>query len=140
MFDQSPRIQDAMSERCQGGHRHVHLISGRPAAAAEYPAEFCRQILKAIGIWKVRQTVNTTEANELYNLMEFARQDLCCPEEAKIDEELEGKYIDDVKGGELNSKLAREARAQELKFFQERGVSWCRNWRREEQLDLGISA
>ena len=33
-----------------------------------------------------------------------------------------GRFIDDVKGGELDPRLARAARAEELQVFRDRGV------------------
>ena len=36
--------------RCEGGHRHVHLISGRPAAAAIYPEKCCECLLRGYDI------------------------------------------------------------------------------------------
>ena len=42
-----PGIAAALKDvRCEGGHRLVHLISGRPAAAAIYPVDFCRRLLR----------------------------------------------------------------------------------------------
>ena len=93
-------VSDAMRRRCEGGHRHVHLISGRPAAAAEYPKEFCRSVLKAIGIWKLRSSYSRPSSAEAacLSLYDFARQDLCCPVEAAADTaaNLGGTYVDDV--------------------------------------------
>ena len=41
-------IARRLMRRCQGGHRHVHLISGRAAKAAEYTPELCRAICQGL--------------------------------------------------------------------------------------------
>ena len=40
-------MRDWMSRTCQGGHRHVQLVSGRSKAAAIYPPRFCKAIVEA---------------------------------------------------------------------------------------------
>ena len=52
---------------------------------------------------------------------EFARPDLCDPVEFDADREA-GQYVDDVKGGILDPRLARAARQEELQVFRERNV------------------
>ena len=37
-----------MGVKCQGGHRHVHLMAGRAKAAAQYPPKFCRALCKGM--------------------------------------------------------------------------------------------
>ena len=34
-----------MDQRCEDRHRHVALVSGRPKAAAIYPAKLCEEIV-----------------------------------------------------------------------------------------------
>ena len=34
--------------KCSGGHRHVHLLSGRAAGAAIYPDKLCHAICEGI--------------------------------------------------------------------------------------------
>ena len=36
--------------RCTGGHRHVHLIGGRPPAAAIYPMDLCKCLLSGVDV------------------------------------------------------------------------------------------
>ena len=50
--DKSVEVDRMMSVKCQGGHRHVHLMSGRARVAASYPAKLCRALCKG----KRRQT------------------------------------------------------------------------------------
>ena len=44
----SVAIRDQTSLRCTGDHRHVQLISGRPAAAQEYPEQFSEAIVHGV--------------------------------------------------------------------------------------------
>ena len=52
---------------------------------------------------------------------EFSRPDLCDPAEIAADVE-SGEYVDDVKGGTLDPRLARAARQEELEVFRQRNV------------------
>ena len=108
---------EATACRCMGGHRHVHLMSGRAKAAAIYPTELCDALVKGYCFWRK----NVVEGPGPRVLMDFARADLCDPEEIKL-EEAQGQYIDDLKGDVLDPGLARKARAEELEVFQERQV------------------
>ena len=111
----APELVDALSARCGGGHRHVHLVSGRPKGAAIYPPGFCNAILKGFMMYKRRMKaggrwrgdVNSFEnqLNQIGALLNFSRADLCDPEE-----EVGGRYVDDLKGDELDPQLARAAR------------------------------
>ena len=90
----APEIADALSLRCSGGHRHVHLVSGRPKYAAIYPREFCRAIVKgyllyrqrrSLGIkWTGQEGVFTKRKAEVQSLLKFERPDLCDPEEVEL--------------------------------------------------------
>ena len=42
----APDIVDATGRRCQGGHSHVHLLSGRAKHATVYPLKFSQAALK----------------------------------------------------------------------------------------------
>ena len=44
----STAVRDQLSRRCDGNHRHVQLISGRPAAAQEYTPELCRAMVDGV--------------------------------------------------------------------------------------------
>ena len=81
--------------RCEGGHRHVHLISGRPAAAAIYPVKLCECLLrghditrKGLSTLALMSTVNGIEENE----------DLCDAGDNVVKAD-SGQYWDDLKGG-----------------------------------------
>ena len=42
-------IAEVLSVRCEGGHRHVHLRSGKAKAAQIYPVKMCEAIFKGLG-------------------------------------------------------------------------------------------
>ena len=44
----SAALLDAVALMCSGGHRHVHLVNGRAAAAAVYPERLCYAILRGL--------------------------------------------------------------------------------------------
>ena len=48
LLTNSVEVHQMMSVKCQGGHRHVHLMSGCARAAAHYPAKFCRALCKGM--------------------------------------------------------------------------------------------
>ena len=48
LMTNSVAIAKIMAKRCQGGHRHVHLIEGRAAAAAKYTEEFCKELCRGL--------------------------------------------------------------------------------------------
>ena len=112
----------------RGGHRHVHLISGRAKNAAKYPQGLCQAIIKGFNMYRRRQELGIKWRGELDTfekdivcaraLLNFARADLCDPEE----EELHGRFIDDIKGCELNPALTRAARREEIDEFRKRRV------------------
>ena len=123
-----PEIADALSHRCEGGHRHVHLISGRPKNAAIYPSGFCRDLIKGFIMNRNRKNAGVKWSGDIGSfekqraavgsLLNFARSDLCDPEE----EELNGRFVDDIKGCELDPVLTRAARKEELDEFKKRQV------------------
>ena len=96
----SPEVADAMSARCCGGHRHVQLVSGRLAAAAVCPPTCCSEFLKS---FEMHMRLQDQDRQRGF-IREVARRDLCDPSEVEIDIEV-GRYVDDVKGGELDPKL-----------------------------------
>ena len=58
-------LNDVRRER---GHRRVHLISGRPAAAAIYPVEFCKCLLR--GLHVTRESLGTLASMSTVNGLE----------------------------------------------------------------------
>ena len=47
-------VADLLGRRCDGGHRHVQLMSGRAKAAAVYSQELCRAMIQGFDLWKRR--------------------------------------------------------------------------------------
>ena len=88
----------------RGGHKHIRLISGRHKDAAKYPSGFCRAIVKGFimyrrrcetGVkWSGSMGVFASEMAITSAVFNFTRPDLCDPDE----EELHGRFIDDIKG------------------------------------------
>eukprot|EP00969_Alexandrium_andersonii_P142735 6310180-Alexandrium_andersonii.AAC.1 len=39
-------VLSELGRKCTGGHQHTPLVSGRAAAAAVYPPQLCRAILR----------------------------------------------------------------------------------------------
>ena len=109
-------VAAALRARCEGGHRHVQLLSGRAKAAAIYPPALCRAMIKGFDIWARRVAIGEAPA-----IFEFSRADLCDPVEHEQVERL-GRYVDDIKGTELDAQLAKRARQEELEVFRERNV------------------
>ena len=42
----APEVLGRLGHRCRGGHRHQELVGGRAAAAAIYPPQLCKAILR----------------------------------------------------------------------------------------------
>ena len=98
----------ALSQRCPGNHRHVHLMEGRARAAAAYPQELCRMICRA--------TFEQAKADA---------GDLVCIQcvDGKEDEHINKvafeepqwkSYWDTLTGRELDRGMVEAARAEEL--------------------------
>ena len=110
-------IAEIMAKTCLGGHRHVHLISGRAKAAAIYPQALCRQMIRGYQIWE------NCRVQALNGCM-VQTEDMCDPEDTEYLKTMgdNGWYVDDISGKELNPTLARKARQEELDVFEERQV------------------
>ena len=48
LLTNSVEVDRMLSVKCQGGHRHVHIMSGRARAAAHYPAKCCSVLCKGM--------------------------------------------------------------------------------------------
>ena len=118
-------LASAINRRCEGGHRHVHLMSGKAKAAVRYPPEFCKAIVEGV-------SVCLECASEVARHGAFCFDDgsLCeigpdmCEEESVLPFTFDpcGYCIDDVRGGELPLELVREARRNEMQGFAARRV------------------
>ena len=112
----SPTIAEKTGLRCVGGHRHVHLESGRAKHAARYPEALSDAFLDGLAI----EDANVGNVKDV--LMQMAEcPDMCDIEEEKtIQESLRG--VDDVTGEPLNPGLIMRARGEEMGGFKEFGV------------------
>lgn len=115
-----PSIAAAISKRCSGDHRHVHLVSGKAKAAARYTEEFCRAIVSGISCYV--ECLALAQSGEAFNL------DMGELLEAEVEQEIpfvfndSGWCVDDVRGGEIPMDLVREGRKQEMLGFAQRRV------------------
>jgi len=104
-------IRDKLNRRCEGAHRHVHLMSGRAAAAAVYPQALVDAIIDGYEV---------ENFGKLYNIQqEMEKLDIDGLHEI---EKVDWRFIDDTTGKELDAKLVRKARELELVTFREMGV------------------
>ena len=102
--------------RCQGGHRHVRLESGRPALAARYPLELQDAFIDGMLVEDAKR--NGVEA-ELLQLATYP--DMCdADEEEAIRGSLTG--VDDVTGKSLDPVLIQKGRAEEMRGFKDFNV------------------
>ena len=115
-----PSIAAAISRRCSGDHRHVHLISGKAKAAAKYTEDFCQAIVSGIACYL--ECLAAAQNGEAFNV-DFGEL-----LEAEMEPELpftfndSGWCVDDVRGGELPMELVREGRREEMQGFAQRRV------------------
>ena len=108
-------IQLKSTEKCQGGHTHIHLMAGRAKAAAHYPAKFSKALCKGM-----RRQARVDASGMLSTLVLSAVSDEV-GEISHIQEPWK-KYWDDISGKELNPSLGTAAREEELKVVDEMGV------------------
>ena len=106
----STAIYDKMNVQCRGGHRHVHLVNGRAAKAAEYPIPFVDAILDAIEIGK---------QGEIYNISIAKDIDPTTLHEKEFDD---WHFVDDSTGRTLEKALVQRAREEEMETFKQMGV------------------
>jgi len=90
-------------------HRHVHLVGGRAAAAAEYPPKLVAAVLKAL-----RKQLIADGHFEVW-LAALAGP---VPEEKSAAEDSSLEYWDDVNGGILDPVLTAKARQEELDWVE----------------------
>ena len=128
----SVAMQQALSKKCQGCVRHVQLVEGRASAAQEYPRELCRAVTRGI-IEQARLDTKTEEHPEgMYSLVCKDIEDgLYDINHIRHDEEDWKAYWDDLSGEKLDTKLTKEARAEEIegihksKVYQKVPISMC---------------
>ena len=111
---------------CAGGHRHVHLVSGRARAAQVYPRSFCRTICQGIAAQKKLDNLGM-EARPVLSVEEMTN----AAKSAKGEDPstaLHERYgndviaLDDLNGEVLDPILMAKARKDEIEYFKHMGV------------------
>ena len=111
---------------CQGGHRHVHLISGRAHAAQVYPRQFCTTLCAGIAAQKKLDDLGVVArpVMSMEEMLSVAKvSDGREPSEALHEEcgdNLEA--YDDLSGDRLVPSLMQKARREEIEYFKQMGV------------------
>ena len=119
-------VAKRVNRKCCGGHRHVHLVSGRARAAQVYPRELCERICEGISVQRKLEELGV-EAIPVMSVEEMKRvarsREGEDPSEA-LHEQLDERMIafDDVTGDALDPALMRIARKEEILYFKEMGV------------------
>jgi len=108
----SQAIFDKLNVKCSRDHRHVHLISGRAAGAAEYPRALVDAILDGIDIEEQGRIYNLMTAMDVLNVEGLHERDY----------DDWGAFVDDLTGEVLKTKDVVEARKCELKTFKDMKV------------------
>ena len=54
----STAIRDQLQRRCPGDHQHIQIISGRPAAAQEYPEFLCEAVIHGVEMEMVQNALS----------------------------------------------------------------------------------
>ena len=115
ILSNSEAIDSMVERKCPGGHRHIPLLNGRAKQAEEYPEALCDAFIVGLLVEISRQ-----KEEQLGSLYQLA--DMCDPQEEEVWKESLEKAWDDITGEEICPKLVKEARAEEMKGFQEFGV------------------
>jgi len=111
-------IAEKINLQCTKGHRHVHLVGGRAAKAAEYPKLLCDRIVDGALIEDARRSGQKIIAGVLKKDGEELC-DMCDPQD---DVEKMIGYVDSRTGEKLCDTLVRKARDDELRMFNEMKV------------------
>ena len=139
-------VRDMLSLKCDGSHRHVQLISGRAAAAQEYPPDLCSAIVDGVeleilasgqracnsqsgnGHWReahaadqllsIREEDTGLEWEQVGDDEHVAAGDTCEAHFVPVD----GEYVDDITGLPLDPALVHKGRLGEMQGFDSRGV------------------
>ena len=115
LLTNSVEVHRTMGRKCRGGHRHVHLMKGRAKAAAQYPPEFCRALCRGMRRQARVDVGNMMSALIVQDFTDEIGQISHVPEKWQ-------KFWDDISGKELDGKLVREAREEELTVVDQMNV------------------
>jgi hypothetical protein len=111
----SPEMAKCIEGKCEGGHRHVHLINGRARAAQTYPPKLVSAILNGIR----RELRVRGELSTLAELTSGPSPDDTSNEQTEsfVDETV-SDYVDSVTGMPLDPVKVLEARKEEMKWVE----------------------
>ena len=116
-----PEIKEELGVKCDGGHEHQQLISGRAAAAAaRYPEGLCKAVRRRL----MKAMRNKGEhVRKLYNLSKLGREKKQSQPDLDHDEEGIGwNAQDDATGEALDPKEVMKARAKEMGYIRDKKV------------------
>ena len=113
----APFVLHALKRRCDHGHDHLHLLSGRARAAQIYPERLCTAILK--GLKRQLQSDGVISRRFVGSV---------APEEENCDEWIEeymretwGEYYD-IAGNALERSKVQAAKREEIEGLRQRGT------------------
>eukprot|EP00973_Karenia_brevis_P025971 3583818-Karenia_brevis.AAC.1 len=146
----APELLKIIHRRCQGGHEHGRLISGRAKDAAIYPPALCQAVVHGIKqqiAWdrkrhgdhaEQRQNENNLPEMTLLEIDDSDDEDMMpelvhdSDDEDEIlamgDDSSDGgvwEAEDDVKGGPLDPAKVHIARKIEMQYVWDRGIYKC---------------
>ena len=117
VISNDPGVLGRLDRRCEGGHRHVVLVSGRPKAAAIYPEKLCEEIISGFDV--TRRSLSEFALMQMGSVEES--NDMCDPADGVVKADA-GHYWDDLKSEVLDPELAKKARREEVEVFKMREV------------------
>ena len=117
----SAEMAKALEGRCEGRHRHVHLINGRAREAQVYPPKLVNAILKGIK----KELMNKGEISELSSITAGPSPDETSSEPTEHffnpDVKTEGVF-DSVTGTPLKTDKVWEARREEMTWVKKQDL------------------
>ena len=107
-------IRSELERKCEGGHRHIPLMSGRAKAAQVYPDELCHAILRGLRKQLTMDGVLKSTTDLTILMMEGDQEEK--------DWYSDSIYFDDVSGKWLDNDLVAAARKEEMEVFKQHNV------------------
>jgi len=130
----APEIAKRLTQKCEGGHRHITLIDGRAKRAEVYPEQLCREILLGL-VDQMRVDGRLMGDGCVGSVGQYDEH----KEEYK--EELQRRW-DDVSGKELDSSKVKVAREEEMQEFRKHKVytkvPLVQCWNRTGKKPIGV--
>ncbi|CAJ1387436.1 unnamed protein product, partial [Effrenium voratum] len=112
----------ALEGRCEGSHRHVHLINGRAREAQVYPPKLVNAILRGIK----KELMNAGEISELSSITAGPSPDETSSEPTESffdpDVQTEGVFFESVTGTPLKTEKVWEARREEMTWVKKQDL------------------